>query len=702
MAKLKKSKFYDEFNTAKSSEQKTPRQIWSKIWRWLKIILIVIFVSVGLIGCVQSFVTKTSSKVGSGYEFYASKKQISPNIEVLRYNANTNAFEILNTDKFIAKNPFLGLNNKNNDLIEKLKKQDEQTGAVYGSYGGSSLALQLEVPTKTNAKKFEVLNGEIYNDGNKFTYINTSPGIARSKNYTPITHFTNIDSFYYLVHAQSTTDSDKYTFQRYDKLKSKEYRRIEGKLEGGSSVVEKFARDNLQILFNETFKQWFENNTGNIQWLLEPTIKTDEDHKAITDGSKIYSTPQINFKDPSVTFEQKMTRFNEFINIFNTATVSDKFETTTSIFQDDPTAPWKQPTFANLKNQEKEKELNKWNKYLWLKEASNFIAMLDVVFHKYTNYVNYKNSFTKDGKAIYIKSNLTKVGNVNNNAQIAYLLAPSGGTIPHKPLSTMSDYWKQGPFFGMFVQPINLMISKISTSLGTTGWSVILALTITVIIVRLIAFFISLKSAFGQSKLEEVNQKKAKIEAKYADLKHDKAAQQRKQVEISQLYKEAKISPFTALISSFVTLPILIVVFRIISAAPEIKQVSWYGIQFSASSISRVIAKDFIYLPFIIVSVGIQALAQYLPKLLNLKKNKNAFRTDVYAQQAAKKGNKTSNMIQILFIGMGAIFSTGLQIYWIIGGLWTIGERLFVHYFMKTRFYKEKIEPKIFPQTKTA
>ncbi|GAA8718171.1 hypothetical protein oki361_26260 [Helicobacter pylori] len=75
--------------------------------------------------------------------------------------------------------------------------------------------------------------------------------------------------------------------------------------------------------------------------------------------------------------------------------------------------------------------------------------------------------------------------------------------------------------------------------------------------------------------MEELNQKKAKIEAKYADVaKNDKVAQQKKQMEISQLYKDEKMSPFGSIVSMFITLPILIVVFRIITASPEIKHTS--------------------------------------------------------------------------------------------------------------------------------
>ncbi|GAA8718168.1 putative inner membrane protein translocase component YidC [Chlamydia abortus] len=71
--------------------------------------------------------------------------------------------------------------------------------------------------------------------------------------------------------------------------------------------------------------------------------------------------------------------------------------------------------------------------------------------------------------------------------------------------------------------------------------------------------------------------------------------------------------------------------------------------------------KEFIYLPLVLVSMLVQGLAQYLPKILNRKKK--SLRMDAYAKAANKKSNKMGNMLQIIFIGIGILFSAGLQIY---------------------------------------
>ncbi|TPE56716.1 membrane protein insertase YidC [[Mycoplasma] falconis] len=329
---------------------------------------------------------------------------------------------------------------------------------------------------------------------------------------------------------------------------------------------------------------------------------------------------------------------------------------------------------------------------------TSLVSNLTETLQNYANQAQYKQTgyhVVQDGKNsfVYQFSNINAAGNYDAEAWFKNYINSYAQTA-HKPITTYGEYWAQGPFFGMFVEPVNLFMHAIIKGLGTTGWSIIFALIVTVIIVRLISFGVSFKSLFSQAKMEEFNRKKAKIEAKYAPYKGDKQMMQRKQMEISELYKKEKISPWGQMITMFITLPILIVVFRIISASPEIKQATWYGIQLSATSISRVMNKEFAYLPIILVSVAVQAVAQYTPKMLKWKRKKS-LRADAYERAAMKKENRKGNIIALIFIGIGVMFSAGLQIYWIIGGIWTIAQHLFVHYFQRTKYFKNKIEPKL-------
>ncbi|AWX42626.1 Oxa1Ec [Metamycoplasma cloacale] len=641
MAKNKKSHHYNDFKSHKVATPSDPRSVFKKVWKWIKIVLIIIFATVGMVGCVQSFAIKTSNKVGSGYEIYTSEKYVSPNVYTLRYDNSTNTFINGNTNDNIKYNKFLGIESP--ETIEKIKKQDQETGGKYLNYNGSTFALQLIAPDKDNEDKFVNVKHSsstdasyVYNDGTNYAYFNfgDDKGAGKTEFYTPLTTFerillpTKVEFF--------TSKENNETISLNNRLKAITISEILPTLPVSAIAEDIFVRDALQIVINETLKMWVENDTLKIKSIIEgqqgKTVLEKVNAYLETFKDKVSETAET---DKGLTKEEGL-KFNNFALAYRLA-----FE--------------------------------------------RYMAMFNYVLGNKTSESNYR---------YYVPSSVSPLGNYNENNGFRGIINPNE-MIPQKALATYGDYWAQGPFYGMFVYPINQFMQAITHSLGTTGWSIILALILTVILVRLITFFISFKSLFMQSKLEELNQKKAKIEAKYAEYKNDKKMQQRKQLEISELYKKEKVSPFGQIITMLITLPILIVIFRIISASPEIKYASWYGIQMSASSIQRLIAKEYIYLPIIIFSVGIQALAQYTPKLLNRKKNK-ALRIDAYEQAAVKKSNRTNNIISLVFIFIGVIFSAGLQIYWIISGIWTIVQAIFVHYFQRTKFFKNKIEPKFF------
>lgn len=670
MANKNNSKHYQDFrvNKQKSNE---PRNLWKKIWKWIKVVIIVVFVTVGLVGCVQSFSVKSSTKVGSGQEIYTTKANVSPNIVTLRYNEATNSFTLPNkVDDQITVNTYLALKDK--ESITKLREQDHATGGEYGVYGGNSFALQLQSkkPGATNLKDEKSWNnvvataegvsdktGFVYERNGHYAYLNlgTDSGTGRSQSYNPVSQFAEI-----ILPIQTPTfgtkeikeDKDKTTtVNDYTKLEGLELAYVPATLPGGSAVQTILLRDLLQILLEETLLVWNKTNYLSAKFDI---------------GTK--EKPEVVQKT-----------FNEILNVSKTATATELISALNNYF-------------------DKYAEKAKNKETLTLLEGSELNIMARWVSDTLNSYARIlsfaPNGYKENEKQVLSVSNVNSLGNYSDKTWTNNLYN-SGALIVHKPIATYKEYWQQGPFYGMFVHPVNHFMHAIINSLGTTGWSVILALVLTVIIVRLITFAISFKSLFSQSKMEEFNQKKAKIEAKYAAYKGDKQMQQRKQMEISELYKREKISPWSQIVTMFITLPILIVVFRIISTSPEIKQASWYGIQFSATSINRIFkSKDYIYIPIVLISIGIQALAQYMPKLLNMKRKKS-LRGDAYQREALKKDNRRNNILSLIFIGIGVFFSAGLQIYWVIGGIWTIFQHIFVFYFQRTKFFKKKIEPRL-------
>ncbi len=81
---------------------------------------------------------------------------------------------------------------------------------------------------------------------------------------------------------------------------------------------------------------------------------------------------------------------------------------------------------------------------------------------------------------------------------------------------------------------------------------------------------ISLKSTLQNEKMTEIQGQVAEINAKYKDLK-DAQSKQMKQQEIMNLYNKNKIKPLAAFEQMFLTLPIFLIIYRVVTIVRPIK-----------------------------------------------------------------------------------------------------------------------------------
>ncbi|XBE78182.1 membrane protein insertase YidC [Mesomycoplasma ovipneumoniae] len=287
-----------------------------------------------------------------------------------------------------------------------------------------------------------------------------------------------------------------------------------------------------------------------------------------------------------------------------------------------------------------------------------------------------------------------KTYNWNNNDENFARKIAFQNEIPLFPIVSWLESWKLGPFYSMFVYPISKIITWVTSSQSLSAWSgwiTILAILTIVVITKLISFAFRFKTIFGQNKQNELQLKKAKIDAKYENYKKNKVMQQRHRQEVADLYKKNNFSPFAPFSQILVTMPIFIAVWRALQGIPSFKVTYFLGLELAATSYQKLFDGNWIYLPIIIITVLVQALQQIIPKILNKNKTKriiNAQENETYKKQV-----KTQRIMSIIFVFFGIIFQASLQIYWIIGGIWEIMQALSVHYFQKSKVYREKFQP---------
>ncbi len=249
--------------------------------------------------------------------------------------------------------------------------------------------------------------------------------------------------------------------------------------------------------------------------------------------------------------------------------------------------------------------------------------------------------------------------------------------------------WNLGPFYGMFVYPLSkLTLGMVEGMPMMGGWESIIAIFLAVIIIRTFAYGLTFKSTLQQVKQQELSAKRATIEAKYEQYKGNKQMEQRKRQEMSEMFKKEGISPLGAIGNIFLTMPIFLAMWKIIGGVGHFKSTKWLGINFASTSYKELFAGKWQYLPLMLAAGLVQAISLFTPRLLTKRRDKK--RINAQQKAALKKANKTQNIMMVVFIVFAFIFTAGIQIYWIFGGLFTTVQNIVNHFIIKKQSMKKK------------
>ncbi|MGL6125271.1 MAG: membrane protein insertase YidC [Metamycoplasmataceae bacterium] len=729
---IKRSDKYDFFKGTVNNKnvKKTPKENFKFAFKWIKIVFYVFLLSLSLTGCIQSIAIQSSSTTGSGIEFYRNRDDISPfvrsykivdNLEkplIDKYgnnirdeNGNLLYEQILVED---AKQNFLVTNKDGtiSDLREQISFQTQNEN-LYGQYNnfssslriinsddqliGSTLDIKSIDETGQLIRGTEVDNNILFLNSNILEEINRSTSLT----YDYVNNLIEIPIFIQkLPDTKPDTDSELRewenprlggTFQAFRqgslepvKINDKgQYLKIDGVTPldvssaedlaeinsfeytfefqkivlsidlNNSFASEKFARDRLQSLINVVmqFNQFSEldNLPSNQMPLVDESLSITE--RRLGKLNELESGKVID--NPPVTSPKTLSTNSSFI---------DNLQTT---------------------NQRYSNEM----RIAILTYQQNILSLLGE-----SGYSIPRLKLTGDNPDAWPVSgtNPFKLEFGAGNSNSFNLLAGSS-TVSQKPIVTWSDAWGLGPFYGFIVYPISFLVNSLVVSLPAQldGGVALLSIIISVILARMLTLILTYKSVFAQTKQQELAPKKAKIDAKYAAYKGNKQMEQKKRQETAELYKKNNINMLTPILSTLVSMPIFLAMWRIIQGIPFIKSTSLWGINFSQTSWRELFAGEWQYLILIILAVIVQAGSQFLPRYLN-KKRMNE-RSNIAEKEAMKKANRTQNIIMIIFIFMAIIFEAGVQIYWIVGGIWTMLQTLLIHHIQKTKIFREKL-----------
>lgn len=216
----------------------------------------------------------------------------------------------------------------------------------------------------------------------------------------------------------------------------------------------------------------------------------------------------------------------------------------------------------------------------------------------------------------------------------------------------------EGLWDSIFVKPLAWVIIQIGNFVKSYG----LSLIITSLLIRLIAFPITKKTAIQSELISKAKPELDKLEKKYKD-KTDQASLMKKSQEMTMIYKKYNINPVAGCLYAFLQIPLFIAFLEAINRVPAIFEEKFIGFQLGTTPLVGLQNGNFIYI-IIIVLVG-------LSTYFSFKLNSTA--TDINGQSSM------INKVMVLTIVFMSLFmSSALGIYWITTNLFTIGQNLLV------------------------
>ncbi len=218
----------------------------------------------------------------------------------------------------------------------------------------------------------------------------------------------------------------------------------------------------------------------------------------------------------------------------------------------------------------------------------------------------------------------------------------------------------EGLWTSIFVKPLAWVILFISNYVKSAA----LALIITSLAIRLIAYPITKKTAMQSELLKKAQPELDRLEKKYKD-KTDQESMFKKSQEMTMIYKKYNINPVSGCVYGLIQFPLFIAFLEAINRVPAVFEENFLTLQLGTTPWLGLTSKgNFLYLVLIIL-IGLTTFFSF-----------NLNRTTATTENDPMKS--MTNVMTVMIVVMGTFMPTALCIYWITTNVFTIIQNLIV------------------------
>ena len=223
---------------------------------------------------------------------------------------------------------------------------------------------------------------------------------------------------------------------------------------------------------------------------------------------------------------------------------------------------------------------------------------------------------------------------------------------------------KEGLWDNIFIKPLAWLILKLGYLVKNFGLSVILV----GIIIRLILYPVTKKSAMQSENLKKAQPELQKLEKKYENKANDQQAMMQKSQEMMVIYKKYNISLFSGCIIAFIQLPLFIAFLEAINRTPAIFEGKFLGLELGTTPLFALSGGKIYY---IILPILVLVVTYFSFKL-------NGTQATDDSNPAAASTKMMMNVMIIVITISSFQLSTAIGLYWITSSLFTVVQNLLV------------------------
>jgi len=218
--------------------------------------------------------------------------------------------------------------------------------------------------------------------------------------------------------------------------------------------------------------------------------------------------------------------------------------------------------------------------------------------------------------------------------------------------SPLSNY--EGLWTSIFVKPLAWLIIKIGLILKNYG----LALIATCLLIRIILYPFTRKTAMQSEMMKKAQPELQKLEKKYAD-KKTAEDQNKKAQEMMLIYQKYKINPVSGCLLAFIQLPLLLAFYEAINRTPAIFEDKFLFFELGKTPWIGIKNGEYVYIVLVVLI--------FLATLFSFKKT-------LKDQAASPAMNMKTTLYFMLAIITYSSFTlaSAVGIYWITSNLFTI------------------------------